>query len=114
MFLYQRSVIDQLEALHIDDDASVIQQATDIYQCLSTLLGSNAYFYGSKPSSLDAVVFGHLSAQLYAPMPKHSLREEVQKFDNLVQFVERNAQIVFGHVPDVEKEQKRLVEVRNH
>jgi Glutathione S-transferase, C-terminal domain/Outer mitochondrial membrane transport complex protein len=57
---------------------------------LSTRLGDrNKYFYGDKPSVLDAVVFGQLAVVLFVPLPDGQLRAMVAAHTNLVNFVRR-------------------------
>lgn len=57
---------------------------------LATRLGDrNKYFYGDRPSVLDAVVFGQLAVVLFVPLPDARLRPLVASHPNLVQFVSR-------------------------
>jgi hypothetical protein len=57
---------------------------------LSTRLGDRSkYFYGDKPSVLDAVVFGQLAVVLFVPLPDGQLRAMVAAHANLVNFVRR-------------------------
>lgn len=57
---------------------------------LATRLGERQrYFYGEKPSVLDAIVFGQLSSVLFAPLPDAHLRSMIATHANLLQFVMR-------------------------
>lgn len=57
---------------------------------LSTRLGDQKkFFYGDRPSVLDAIVFGQLIAVLCAPLPDPQLKSMVVSHNNLVQFVKR-------------------------
>jgi sRNA-binding protein len=57
---------------------------------LSTRLGDrNKFFYGDKPSVLDAVVFGQLAVVLFVPLPDGQLRAMVASHGNLVNFIRR-------------------------
>ena len=56
---------------------------------LSTRLGSSKFFYGDKPSVLDAIVFGYLATVLYMPLPNAELRGNIAKYSNLLSFVTR-------------------------
>lgn len=57
---------------------------------LATRLGDRArFFYGDRPSVLDAVVFGQLATVLLAPLPDAQLRAMVAAHPNLVQYVLR-------------------------
>jgi len=52
-------------------------------------LDSSQYFFGSKPTELDAVVFGHLFTILTTPLPDNRLKGIVQQFSNLVALCDR-------------------------
>nr|CAD7410231.1 unnamed protein product [Timema cristinae] len=56
---------------------------------LSTHLGTQVFFLGGSPTSLDAVVFAHLAPLLKAPLPSVALQKHLNKCGNLVKFVER-------------------------
>jgi Glutathione S-transferase, C-terminal domain/Outer mitochondrial membrane transport complex protein len=57
---------------------------------LATRLGErNKFFYGDKPSVLDAIVFGQLASCLMTPLPDAQLRSMIVAHGNLVQFVMR-------------------------
>lgn len=55
---------------------------------LSAKLGDNKYFYGDKPSSLDALIFGYLAPIMKMPLPSDRLQLHLLSFANLVRFVE--------------------------
>ena len=54
----------------------------------------DAFMFGAKPTSLDAVVFAHLSFHALAPVGD-ALREELKKHPNLVAYVERVRRATF-------------------
>ena len=108
MYFYKSDIQRKLEALHLSDDEDAREMAATAYKSLSGKLGEQKYFFGEKPSSLDAIVFGHLAAQMFAPMPEDSLREVYEEFPNLVAFVERMAEELFGAVPDVAKHREQV------
>lgn len=56
---------------------------------LSTRLGAGKWFYGEKPSVLDAIVFGYLATVLFTPLPNSELRGNIAKYSNLLAFVTR-------------------------
>ena len=73
------------------DDVAIRAGAADAYAALSVFLrdrGGDAFMFGAKPTSLDAVVFAHLSFHALAPVGD-ALREELKKHPNLVAYVER-------------------------
>jgi metaxin len=82
----RRHTLAYLNANRLTDEDALLNDATECYQSLSDLLGENNYFFGDKPSTLDAFVFGHLSVHLVAPMSSHNLSEALHKFPNLQNF----------------------------
>ena len=68
-------------------------------ECLSVLarrLGDDLYFFGKSPSSLDALVYGHLAPLLKAPQPNPTLQNHLKACVNLVSFVVRITQNYFA------------------
>jgi len=58
----------------------------DIEQCcksLSERLDKSTFFFGNKPTELDALVFGHIFSILTTPLPDKRLENIVQQFGNL-------------------------------
>uniref|UniRef100_A0A5S6QDQ7 Metaxin glutathione S-transferase domain-containing protein n=1 Tax=Trichuris muris TaxID=70415 RepID=A0A5S6QDQ7_TRIMR len=76
---------------------------------LSKRLANDKYFFGSRPSSLDAFVFGCLAPLIYIPLPDNRLqvflRSECQ---NLVQFV---SSIINTYMP-LSREEVRIHQER--
>jgi len=58
------------------------------FSALSTLLADNAYMFGEKVSSFDAVVYSHL-VQFIGVEFTNSFNELARKYDNLVQYCQR-------------------------
>uniref|UniRef100_A0A2L2Y3F8 Metaxin-2 n=1 Tax=Parasteatoda tepidariorum TaxID=114398 RepID=A0A2L2Y3F8_PARTP len=63
----------------------------DIYEmvdncchALSERLGAQKFFFGDKPTELDAIVFGHLFAILTTPLPDNRLCTILREYQNLV------------------------------
>ncbi|GJD11621.1 Metaxin-1 [Galdieria sulphuraria] len=72
------------------------QVAKECLEVLSTRLGERRkYFYGDVPRLLDALVFGEIVAQLYAPVPHGRLRQLILEYPNLLKFVENIRQTYF-------------------
>ncbi|KAJ3170285.1 Metaxin-2 [Geranomyces variabilis] len=70
----------------------ILSDAKHALAALSTLLGNQLFFFGSKASFLDAVVFSYLHvilSQLALPGGEVPLREAVMRHDNLVQYCRR-------------------------
>ncbi|XP_030638235.1 metaxin-1a [Chanos chanos] len=61
----------------------------DAQECMNLLsqrLGSNKFFFGDSPSSLDAYVFGHLAPLLKIKLPSGRLQQHLMSLDNLNRF----------------------------
>ena len=57
-------------------------------QALSTLLGEDPYFFGGRPSTLDACAYAFLAAIMHAPI-ESPLKRNALKYSNLVALCER-------------------------
>lgn len=55
---------------------------------IATLLGSNRYFFGDKPTSIDATIYAFLSVIVYTPLD-NPLREVVCNNQRLMEYVAR-------------------------
>lgn len=70
-------------------------------ECLNTLsiaLGEQVYFFGDKPTSLDAVVYGYLDNLIQYKLPgNNSLQGHVYCCDNLLQFCTRIRTQLYPH-----------------
>jgi len=59
-------------------------------QALSTMLGSHHYFFGSRPTTIDATAFGHLCEVYYAPLLTDTVKKYMdEKTPNLVEYLDR-------------------------
>ncbi|KAI8051015.1 hypothetical protein BDF22DRAFT_117529 [Syncephalis plumigaleata] len=69
----------------------LIIQVRNCYAALSTKLNNQTYIFGEKPSSLDAIVYGHLAIHLYADEFQHSTLRPmlIREFPNLVAYCDR-------------------------
>jgi len=70
-------------------DKTLEQVYEDVHiglQALSERLSSQDFFFGSYPTELDAVVFGHLYSILTTPLVDNRLAEMVQSHENLTRF----------------------------
>jgi len=65
-------------------------------QSLSEKLGSQEFFFGSKPTELDALVFGHMYTALTTTLPSDRLAEAVRNCTNLTDFCRRVHDIYFS------------------
>ncbi|XP_072139056.1 metaxin-1b isoform X1 [Mobula birostris] len=64
-------------------EAEIFKDACECLTLLSQRLGSNKFFFGDSPSSLDAIVFGHLAPLLKAKLPNGKLQQHLRSLDNL-------------------------------
>ncbi|XP_013404231.1 metaxin-2 isoform X4 [Lingula anatina] len=76
--------------------SEVCEEVQTCCQALSERLDKNNFFFGNRPTELDALVFGHLFTILTTPMPVNKLAEIVKNFDNLVHFCARIEQQYFS------------------
>ena len=56
---------------------------------LSTRLGESEYFFGSFPTTLDAIVYSYLAPILKIPLPNAALQNHLKGCTNLENFVTR-------------------------
>lgn len=98
----------------------IYERTEKALSALSTRLGEGKrYFYGDKPTALDAVVFGQLAASLYAPLPCAKFRSLIASQPNLVKFCEGIQSEYFSEDDDydfqldleeIDKERRRISE----
>ncbi len=69
--------------------------ACDDLTALSTSLGSKQYFFGERPTELDAIAYGFLAQVLWAPGPR-AIREHMEQTRNLPAFCERIKRAFYG------------------
>eukprot|EP00039_Didymoeca_costata_P030039 m.27655 g.27655 ORF g.27655 m.27655 type:complete len:294 (+) comp7916_c0_seq3:70-951(+) len=73
---------------HSNDELEIKQKASQCLETLADLLGSSKYFYGNRPSSIDAIVFGYIGIILRSSLPHAALRLEVNTHPKLVEWFE--------------------------
>mmetsp|Transcript_635 Transcript_635/g.2243 ORF Transcript_635/g.2243 Transcript_635/m.2243 type:complete len:293 (+) Transcript_635:22-900(+) len=115
--LQQHAVAARLHAAGLHDAAAARAAADACYRALAARLGAKPFFFGPRPSRLDAVVFGHLAVHYFAPMPAHGLRDLIAQHRNLQAYVTRLAGEYFEAVPsikaaeaDVSKDSREVTE----
>ncbi|XP_062845246.1 metaxin-1b [Trichomycterus rosablanca] len=67
-------------------EKELYQEALECMTLLSQRLGSQKFFFGDSPSSLDAYVFGHLAPLLKIKLPSGKLQQHLNSLENLCQF----------------------------
>ncbi|XP_051720692.1 metaxin-1a [Ctenopharyngodon idella] len=72
-------------ALEAGEEAEkeLYQDALECLNLLSQRLGSNKFFFGDSPSSLDAYVFGHLAPLIKIRLPNCRVQQNLKNLDNL-------------------------------
>jgi len=113
MMLRKRNAcIERLQACYGDEgklenqrDSKIMRDAKECLNLLSAKLGEKNYFFGSKPSSLDALVFGYIAPLLRAPLPNTTLPNHLKGCRNLTQFCTR---ILDEHFPLTTAEKELL------
>lgn len=97
LFLPGRMQAGQLERLRLSHgdhaldageelEKELYHDAVECMNLLSQRLGTNKFFFGDSPSSLDAFVFGHLAPLLMAKLPNGKLQQQLKSLDNLTHF----------------------------
>uniref|UniRef100_A0A3Q2Q1W0 Metaxin-1 n=1 Tax=Fundulus heteroclitus TaxID=8078 RepID=A0A3Q2Q1W0_FUNHE len=90
----QSRQLDKLRLLRGDEnleageelEKELYRDATECMNLLSQRLGSQKFFFGDSPSSLDAYVFGHLAPVLKCKLPNGKLQQHLKSLDNLTGF----------------------------
>ncbi|XP_013885316.1 metaxin-1 [Austrofundulus limnaeus] len=67
-------------------EKELFHDATECMNLLSQRLGSQKFFFGDSPSSLDAYVFGHLAPVLRCKLPNGKLQQHLKTLKNLTDF----------------------------
>uniref|UniRef100_A0A7I4DHR1 Metaxin n=1 Tax=Physcomitrium patens TaxID=3218 RepID=A0A7I4DHR1_PHYPA len=66
----------------------LFRKASNAYSALSVLLSDRKFFFNNRPTSLDALVLGHLIFHLRVPFEISTLKGEILKYQNLVDYAE--------------------------
>lgn len=87
----QRSIKAKLEAKGWADKSleQVYDEVKTCCQALSERLQDQEYFFGDKPTELDAMVFGHLYTLLTTNLPDIDLAVIIRNYGNLANFCKR-------------------------
>lgn len=83
-------VIQKLKVLrwHTKTMQEIIQDVENCCQALSDRLEGEEYFFGTTPTELDALIFGHLFTILTTQLPKDDLANTIKKYPLLLKLVE--------------------------
>ncbi|VDO50257.1 unnamed protein product, partial [Onchocerca flexuosa] len=69
-------------------ETQIIHDAVNTINFLEDRLDNKKYFYGDKPSSIDALIFGYLAPFLKLPLPSDRLQQHIMSCPNVVRFIE--------------------------
>ncbi|KAG0591596.1 hypothetical protein KC19_1G186900 [Ceratodon purpureus] len=72
------------------------RKAGNAYSALSVLLGDQKFFFNNRPTSLDALVLGHLLFHMKVPFEISTLKGEISKHQNLVNYAESWSKQLLG------------------
>nr|XP_046155810.1 metaxin-1-like [Oncorhynchus gorbuscha] len=90
----QRQQLQRLRLVRGDEELTAGEEVEkelyrDAIECMNLIsqrLGSNKFFFGDSPSSLDAFVFGYLVPILKMKLPNGRLQQHLKSLDNLSHF----------------------------
>ncbi|KAL3286546.1 hypothetical protein HHI36_001051 [Cryptolaemus montrouzieri] len=68
----------------------VFQEVENACQALSDRLDDKEYFFGNRPTELDALVFGHLFTILTTPLPNNSFANIARKYPLLINLIQKS------------------------
>ena len=97
--MIRKSILNQLSSQGMGrHSATEIFHIADIeIGAVSDFLGDGEYFFGNKPSTTDAQVFGMFAVPYYGPYVNSPIRESIQNRPNLVAFLERIKNKYYPH-----------------
>ncbi|KAG0346842.1 metaxin 1 [Podila humilis] len=83
------------------DTTKIYDLARDCYRVLDRKLGENDFFFGVRPTSLDAKVFGYLALQLFPEIPNPRFQMILtSQFPRLVAYCNRCKDEFFANLPE--------------
>lgn len=88
------------------DESEILAQGKADLDALSRLLGDNAFFFGDRPSSIDACIFGFLGATIYVN-GDNPLFTHAASLSNLKSYCERMRAAFFPETVAVAKDRAR-------
>ncbi|XP_064644624.1 metaxin-2-like [Lineus longissimus] len=90
-WISQRSELQKLKTLGWAEKPfdQVCDEVTSCCAALSEKLGNQDFFFGNKPTELDASVYGHLYALLTTDLPNKQLPKIIGEHQNLIDFCRR-------------------------
>lgn len=81
------------------DVQSLYRLCEETYSCLESHLDRHRYFFGDRPSSVDAVVFGYLYPVLSAPLPDARLKTLLSSYPGILRLLKLISEQYFTEDP---------------
>ncbi|KAK3272399.1 hypothetical protein CYMTET_19307 [Cymbomonas tetramitiformis] len=75
-------------SMHGKSAPQVLEDVALVYKAIAARLGTQKFFFGNRVTSLDALLFAHLSFHQRAPMAADHLRPIMDKFPELGRYVD--------------------------
>ncbi|XP_075218438.1 metaxin-2 isoform X2 [Lycorma delicatula] len=94
----RQRILKRLKALHWYDKKSLEDVYVEVYNCckaLSDRLGDQNFFFGDKPTELDALVFAHIFTIISTPLPTNKFAGIIRNFSNIVSHCQRIEKMFF-------------------
>jgi len=89
-YLEKRKIIkSMLTKKRVLKDEDIYLQAKMTLEAVSEKMSSNQFFFGERPTYLDATLFAHLHIILSTPSQQSELRRLVLQYENLVHYTKR-------------------------
>ncbi|ORX57304.1 hypothetical protein BCR36DRAFT_319627 [Piromyces finnis] len=89
-YLEKRKIIKSLLSKKcVLKDEDIYLQAKMTLEAISEKISSNQFFFGERPTYLDATLFAHLHIILSTPSQQSELRRLVLQYENLVHYTKR-------------------------
>lgn len=86
----RRKQCQRLKALGLSSKSptEIVESIKVCLLALTEKLGDQRYFFGDKPTELDALVFGHIYTLVTTTLPCRELTEALQGFPKLIKFAQ--------------------------
>lgn len=108
---FKDKALDLLETLYpTETNLDILKEflhrmATECLSALSTRLATSEYFFGTKPTTLDVIVYSYLAPLVKLPFPSNEINNIINMWPNLTNFIKR---IDTAYFPDLPKKAKYL------
>jgi glutathione S-transferase len=96
-FIAQKNIMKALykHGMGRHSDEEIVEIGNRDLQALSDFLGNKTFFFGDKPTTLDAVAYGMLVEMIRVPIFTAPIFDRAKSYKNLVEFTDRFHQNYF-------------------